>query len=98
MTVYDIGMLKLFCVLRILYDKRFSAFHYPVSDEDAPGYHSIIHNPMDMATILQRVDCGQYRTRSEFSQDIDLIVSNAKVLVSLCFLMVTTAFCPLLFC
>ncbi|KAG6515261.1 hypothetical protein ZIOFF_025653 [Zingiber officinale] len=63
---------------RILYDKRFSAFHYPVSDEDAPGYHSIIHNPMDMATILQRVDCGQYRTRSEFSQDIDLIVSNAK--------------------
>ncbi|KAJ8755174.1 hypothetical protein K2173_018972 [Erythroxylum novogranatense] len=64
---------------RILYDKRFSAFHYPVSDEDAPNYRSIIQNPMDMATLLQRVDSGQYITCSTFLQDIDLIVTNAKV-------------------
>ncbi|KAJ4844646.1 hypothetical protein Tsubulata_033637 [Turnera subulata] len=64
---------------RILYDKRFSAFHYPVSDEDAPNYRSIIQNPMDMATMLQRVDSGQYITCSAFLQDIDLIVSNAKM-------------------
>ncbi|RVW76828.1 ATPase family AAA domain-containing protein [Vitis vinifera] len=43
---------------RILYDKRFTVFHYPVMDEDAPNYRSIIQNPMDMATLLQRVDCG----------------------------------------
>ncbi|KAF9663237.1 hypothetical protein SADUNF_Sadunf17G0017500 [Salix dunnii] len=64
---------------RILYDKRFSAFHYPVTDEDAPNYRSIIQNPMDMATMLQRVDSGQYITCSGFLQDIDLIVTNAKV-------------------
>ncbi|XP_020533129.2 ATPase family AAA domain-containing protein At1g05910 isoform X2 [Jatropha curcas] len=64
---------------RILYDKRFSAFHYPVTDEDAPNYRSIIQNPMDMATLLQRVDSGQYITCSTFLQDIDLIVTNAKV-------------------
>lgn len=64
---------------RILYDKRFSVFHYPVMDEDAPDYRSIVHNPMDMATLLQRVDCGQYLTRAAFLQDIDLIVTNAKV-------------------
>ncbi|XP_059444703.1 ATPase family AAA domain-containing protein At1g05910 isoform X1 [Corylus avellana] len=63
---------------RILYDKRFGAFHYPVSDEDAPNYRSIIQNPMDMATLLQRVDSGQYITCSTFLQDVDLIVSNAK--------------------
>ncbi|KAK1267741.1 ATPase family AAA domain-containing protein [Acorus gramineus] len=63
---------------RILYDKRFSAFHYPVLDEDAPNYRSIVQNPMDIATVLQHVDCGQYLTRSAFLQDIDLIVSNAK--------------------
>ncbi|KAI4334614.1 hypothetical protein L6164_019280 [Bauhinia variegata] len=63
---------------RILYDKRFNAFHYPVSDEDAPNYHSIIQNPMDIATILQHVDNGQYIMCSAFLQDIDLIVSNAK--------------------
>ncbi|KAI4370401.1 hypothetical protein MLD38_018756 [Melastoma candidum] len=62
---------------RILYDKRFSAFHYPVKDEDAPNYRIIVNNPMDMATMLQRVDHGHYVTCSTFLQDIDLIVSNA---------------------
>ncbi|OVA11063.1 Bromodomain [Macleaya cordata] len=64
---------------RILYDKRFSAFHYPVMDEEAPNYRSIIQNPMDMATILQRVDSGHYITCSAFVQDVDLILKNAKV-------------------
>ncbi|CAL0329184.1 unnamed protein product [Lupinus luteus] len=64
---------------RILYDKRFNAFHYPVSDDDAPNYRLIIQNPMDMATVLQHVDNGHYITCAAFLQDIDLIVSNAKV-------------------
>ncbi|CAJ1933319.1 unnamed protein product [Sphenostylis stenocarpa] len=63
---------------RILYDKRFNAFHYPVSDDDAPNYRSIIQNPIDMASILQHVDNGQYITCAAFMQDINLIVSNAK--------------------
>ncbi|WOL04434.1 ATPase family AAA domain-containing protein [Canna indica] len=63
---------------RILYDKRFTVFHYPVSEEEVPDYHSIIHNPMDVATLLQHVDSGQYLTRTAFLQDVDLIVSNAK--------------------
>lgn len=50
-----------------------------MSDEDAPNYHSIVQNPMDMATLLQRVDCGQYLTRAAFIQDFDLIAANAKV-------------------
>ncbi|KAF2558308.1 hypothetical protein F2Q68_00012965 [Brassica cretica] len=62
----------------ILYDKRFSAFHFPVSDEDAPNYRTIIQIPMDTATLLQRVDAGQYLTCSPFLQDVDLIVRNAK--------------------
>ncbi|XP_043719072.1 ATPase family AAA domain-containing protein At1g05910 isoform X2 [Telopea speciosissima] len=63
---------------RILYDKRFSVFHYPVMDEDAPNYRTIIQNPMDMATLLHRVDCGQYITCPAFLQDVDLILTNAK--------------------
>ncbi|KAK7262577.1 hypothetical protein RJT34_30151 [Clitoria ternatea] len=63
---------------RILYDKRFNAFHHPVLDEDAPNYRTVIQNPMDMATILQHVDNGHYITSAAFMQDIDLIVSNAK--------------------
>ncbi|CAN8311397.1 unnamed protein product [Cochlearia groenlandica] len=63
---------------RILHDKRFSAFHFPVTDEDAPNYRSIVQNPMDTATLLQRVDSGQYLTCSPFLLDVDLIVRNAK--------------------
>ncbi|KAL6656331.1 hypothetical protein ACP70R_007157 [Stipagrostis hirtigluma subsp. patula] len=63
---------------RILYNKRFSVFHFPVSEEEVPDYRSVVHNPMDMATVLQRVDSGQYLTRAAFMKDIDLIVTNAK--------------------
>ncbi|PAN13353.1 hypothetical protein PAHAL_2G330600 [Panicum hallii] len=63
---------------RILYNKRFNVFHFPVSEEEVPDYRSVIHKPMDMATILQQVDSGQYLTRAAFMKDIDLIVSNAK--------------------
>ncbi|GAB2261527.1 hypothetical protein Droror1_Dr00002524 [Drosera rotundifolia] len=63
---------------RILYDKRFSVFHYPVMDEDAPNYRTIIQKPMDVATLLQNVDSGQYITCSAFLQDVDLILTNAK--------------------
>lgn len=66
---------------RILYDKRFNAFHYPVTDEDAPNYRSIIQNPMDVATILHHVDNGDYITSAAFLQDINLIVSNAKACI-----------------
>ncbi|KAK4794117.1 hypothetical protein SAY86_012111 [Trapa natans] len=63
---------------RILYDKRFRDFHYPVTEEDAPNYRSIIQNPMDMSTLLQHVDSGQFMTCSAFLQGVDLIVTNAK--------------------
>ncbi|KAF8701105.1 hypothetical protein HU200_033758 [Digitaria exilis] len=63
---------------RILYNKRFNVFHFPVSEEEVPDYRSVIHKPMDMATVLQRVDSGEYLTREAFMMDIDLIVSNAK--------------------
>ena len=83
--VYHILLLLMasVCLLwfRILYDKRFSAFHYPVLDEDAPNYRSIIQNPMDMATLLQHVDSGKYITCKAFLEDFDLILINAKVCV-----------------
>ncbi|XP_047319146.1 ATPase family AAA domain-containing protein At1g05910 isoform X2 [Impatiens glandulifera] len=63
---------------RILYDKRFNVFHYPVLDEDAPNYRTIIQNPMDIATLLQRVDSGKYVTCKMFMEDFDLILVNAK--------------------
>ncbi|XP_057845633.2 ATPase family AAA domain-containing protein At1g05910-like [Cryptomeria japonica] len=63
---------------RLLYEKRFSVFHYPVMDEDAPDYYAIVQNPMDITTLLQRVDNRRYLTCSAFLQDVELIPANAK--------------------
>ncbi|GLJ11527.1 hypothetical protein SUGI_0169700 [Cryptomeria japonica] len=63
---------------KLLYEKWFSVFHYPVMDEDAPNYYAIVQNPMDITTLLQRVDNRRYLTCSAFLQDVDLILANAK--------------------
>jgi hypothetical protein len=64
---------------RLLYEKRFSIFHYPVMADEAPDYRDIVHNPMDVATLLENVDQGHYLTRAAFLQDVELIPANAKV-------------------
>ena len=69
----------LFRAPRLLYEKRFSLFHYPVSGSDAPEYLSAVSSPMDVATLLQRVDEGLYLSRPMFLSDVELIPANAKV-------------------
>lgn len=64
---------------RLLCERRFSIFHYPVMDDEAPDYRNVVHNPMDVATLLQRVDSGQYLTKKAFLGDVDLIPANAQV-------------------
>ncbi|MCO5614647.1 hypothetical protein L7F22_068931 [Adiantum nelumboides] len=63
---------------RLLREKSFSVFHYPVTEEDAPDYHTLIRTPMDISTLLHRTDHGQYMTRSAFLQDLELIPLSAK--------------------
>lgn len=48
-------------------------------DDEAPDYRNVVHNPMDVATLLQRVDSGHYLTRAAFLSDVDLIPANAQV-------------------
>lgn len=64
---------------RLLYEKRFSVFHYPVTEQEAPGYRNVVESPMDVASLLQRVDSGYYMTRETFFRDVELIPANAKV-------------------
>lgn len=53
-------------------------FEKPVTDEEAPGYSEIIEKPMDLSTLNTKLNTGVYRSREEFSKDLDLIPSNAK--------------------
>ena len=35
---------------------RFELFRQPVEEDDAPDYYSIIERPMDLDTIMTRID------------------------------------------
>lgn len=51
-------------------------FMYPVSEQDVPGYFSVIPNPMDLSTVRSKLDGRKYSNGSEFVSDLNLIVEN----------------------
>uniref|UniRef100_A0A672U2K1 ATPase family AAA domain-containing protein 2 n=1 Tax=Strigops habroptila TaxID=2489341 RepID=A0A672U2K1_STRHB len=62
---------------RLVIDRRFRAFSKPVDPEEVPDYDTVIKQPMDLSTILSKIDLHQYLTAGDFLKDIDLICSNA---------------------
>ncbi|XP_017667876.1 PREDICTED: ATPase family AAA domain-containing protein 2-like isoform X4 [Lepidothrix coronata] len=64
-------------VHRLVVDRRFRPFMKPVDPEEAPNYKAVIKQPMDLSTVLSKIDMHQYLTAGDFLKDIDLICSNA---------------------
>ncbi|XP_015250146.1 PREDICTED: ATPase family AAA domain-containing protein 2B [Cyprinodon variegatus] len=62
---------------RLATDKRFSIFSKPVDIEEVSDYLEVIRQPMDLSTIMTKIDTHQYLTAKDFLVDIDLICSNA---------------------
>ena len=58
-------------------DRKFSIFTKPVDEEEVPDYYQIIENPMDLASMMSKIDLHKYGTVAEFMDDIDLICHNA---------------------
>lgn len=42
-----------------------------------PDYYEIITQPMDMSTMMSKIDLCKYETVDDFLHDIDLICNNA---------------------
>lgn len=42
-----------------------------------PDYYDVISRPMDLSTMMSKIDMHQYQTGKEFLEDVDLICSNA---------------------
>ncbi|XP_056458216.1 ATPase family AAA domain-containing protein 2-like isoform X1 [Gadus chalcogrammus] len=61
---------------RLSLDKRFKAFTKPVDLEEVEDYAEVIKEPMDLATVLSKIDRHQYGTAREFLYDVDLIWKN----------------------
>lgn len=57
--------------------KKYSwPFLYPVTEQDAPGYFSVISQPMDLSTVRSKLDGRKYTSSAEFIADLNLIVEN----------------------
>lgn len=58
-------------------NKMFFMFTKPVDTEEVPDYTSIIKQPMDLETMMTKVDFHRYECARDFLIDIELIVQNA---------------------
>ncbi|XP_069461978.1 ATPase family AAA domain-containing protein 2B isoform X2 [Ambystoma mexicanum] len=62
---------------RLATDKRFSIFSKPVDIEEISDYLEVIREPMDLSTIMTKIDKNEYFTAKDYLKDINLICSNA---------------------
>uniref|UniRef100_A0A8C2EVA3 ATPase family AAA domain-containing protein 2 n=1 Tax=Cyprinus carpio TaxID=7962 RepID=A0A8C2EVA3_CYPCA len=62
---------------RLATDKRFQIFSKPVDIEEVSDYLEVIKQPMDLSTIMMKIDTHKYMVAKDFLVDIDLICSNA---------------------
>ncbi|XP_041476349.1 bromodomain-containing protein 8-like isoform X5 [Lytechinus variegatus] len=57
--------------------KYASVFLHPVTEDIAPGYCSIVHQPMDLITIKKKIENGTIRTTEAFHRNILIMFQNA---------------------
>ncbi|XP_065223085.1 protein polybromo-1 isoform X3 [Planococcus citri] len=43
-----------------------------------PGYHDVVHNPIDLLKIQQKLKTDEYDDVDDMQQDVELLVNNAK--------------------
>ncbi|XP_011867387.1 PREDICTED: ATPase family AAA domain-containing protein 2-like isoform X2 [Vollenhovia emeryi] len=58
-------------------NRQFFMFTKPVDTEEVPDYNLIIKQPMDLETMMTKIDMNCYLCAREFLDDIDLICKNA---------------------
>ncbi|KAJ8983048.1 hypothetical protein NQ317_013253 [Molorchus minor] len=62
---------------RLATNKYASLFLKPITEDQAPGYNSVVYRPMDLLTIKKNIENGTIRTTLEFKRDTMLMFQNA---------------------
>lgn len=62
---------------RLAAHKYSSLFLKPITEEQAPGYSSLVYRPMDLQTIRKNIESGVIKTTQEFQRDVMLMLHNA---------------------
>jgi SpoVK/Ycf46/Vps4 family AAA+-type ATPase len=63
---------------RLLQARRWEAYYEPVDPEEDPKYWEIVTQPMDLSTLLSRVDQRRYSTPAQFLADVALIPAGER--------------------
>jgi bromodomain-containing protein 8 len=57
--------------------KYSSLFTYPVTDDEAKGYSTVVYRPIDLTMIRRRIENGTIRSTVEFQHEMMLLFQNA---------------------
>lgn len=68
------------CIQKLMSNKHCEPFTRPVDPvrDEAPDYFDVIKEPMDLSSVSNKLQSGQYKDRFQFKDDIHLIFQNAK--------------------
>lgn len=68
------------CIHKLLANKHCEPFTRPVDPvrDEAPDYFDVIKEPMDLSSVSNKLQSGQYKDRFQFKDDVELIFRNAK--------------------
>lgn len=64
---------------RVMALDRADLFRYPVSEQDAPDYYDVVHQPMDWNTVARRIDALEYDDADAFAADVRRVYANAML-------------------
>lgn len=53
-------------------------FRAPVTEAIAPGYFSIVSHPMDLSTMMARLEGKKYIRKADLQADLDLMLKNCR--------------------
>ena len=65
-------------IQKIKNDGKSRDFLHPVDEKNAPGYYAKIENPMDLTTLENKLERGEYKDKISFEKELRLIFENAK--------------------
>lgn len=58
---------------------QYRIFHAPVKKKEVPDYYDIIKNPIDLSSMKAKTKRTEYKKIDQFKEDVELLVSNARL-------------------
>lgn len=59
--------------------KLYSHFFFPVDIQEVPDYYAVVTKPMDLFTMREKLNDGEYTCFDQFQADVEQIVRNANL-------------------